>query len=55
MRTILTAAAAFTCAALMTGQLSPGPHWAAVAADLHRAQPQARMSNAFHALVQERN
>ncbi len=55
MRTLLTAAAAFVLAALMTGQLTPSPHWQAVAADLHQAQPQARMSTEFHALIQGRD
>jgi hypothetical protein len=55
MRTLLTAATAFVLAALMTGQLTPGPHWAAVTADLHQAQPQARMTTEFHALVRQKD
>ena len=53
MRTILTAAAAFVLAALLTGQLTPSPHWKAVAADLHQAQPQAKVKAELHALLDQ--
>ena len=43
MRTILTAAAAFILVAVVTGRLTPSPHWRDVAADLHQAQPQAQV------------
>jgi hypothetical protein len=52
MRTILTAAAVFTLIAIVTGHLTPGPHWREVAADLHQAQPQARLKADIHALFQ---
>jgi hypothetical protein len=52
MRTILTAAAAFTLVAVVTGHLTPGPHWRDVAADLHQAQPQAKVKAELHALFQ---
>jgi hypothetical protein len=52
MRLICKAGAAFVLAALLTGKLAPGPHWRAVATELHQAQPQAkvksRMSALFH-------
>ena len=50
MRIILTAGAAFVLAALLTGQLTPSPHWRAVKADLDQAQPQARMRVELQAL-----
>jgi hypothetical protein len=50
MRTILTAGTAFVLAALLTGHLTPGPHWRAVRADLHQAQPQAKVKAELGAL-----
>ena len=50
MRTLLTAGLAFVLAALLTGQLTPSTHWRAVQADIHQAQPQARMKAEFRAL-----
>jgi len=45
MRLLLKAGLAFVVAALLTGKLTLGPHWRAVAADLHtelhQASPQA--------------
>ncbi len=53
MHTILTAAAAFAFAALITGTSPPlSPHWRAVAEDLHQAHApgkvKAGMSALFH-------
>jgi len=43
MRFLLKAGLTFAVAALLTGKLVPGPHWRAVAADLHQAAPPALM------------
>ena len=50
MRFFLSAGPALVLAALLTGQLTPAPHWAVVKADLHQAQPQARMKAELAAL-----
>jgi hypothetical protein len=46
------AGTAFLFAALITGTLPPlSPHWRAVAADLHQAQPQAKVKAAVLSLL----
>ena len=50
MRLLLTAGPAFVFAALLTGHLTHSPHWQAVKADLHQAQPQARVNAELGAL-----
>ena len=53
MRFILTAGPAFVLAALLTGHLTPSPHWQAVRADLHQAQPQAKVKAELQALFHQ--
>ena len=44
MSILFKAGVAFVFAALLTGNFPPlSPHWRAVAADLHQAQPQAKV------------
>ena len=44
MSHIFKAGTAFVLVALVTGTMPPlSPHWRAVAADLHQAQPQAKV------------
>ncbi len=51
MSVLCKAGAAFVVAALLTGNLPPlSPHWRAVAADLHQAQPQAKVKAAVFSL-----
>ncbi len=51
MSVLFKAGAAFVCAALLTGNLPPlSPHWRAVAADLHQAEPQAKVKSAVFSL-----
>lgn len=50
MRLFLTAGPAFVLAALLTGQLTPSPHWQVVKADIHQAQPQAKVKAELQAL-----
>jgi hypothetical protein len=52
MSHIFKAGAALVLVALVTGTMpSLSPHWRAVAADLHQAQPQARVKAAVFALL----
>ena len=52
MSIIFKAGAAFFIAAVMTGALPPlSPHWRAVAADLHQAEPQAKVKAAVFGLL----
>jgi len=52
MRILLQAGVAFVLAALITGQMPPlSPRWLAVKADLHQAQPQARLKAQIATLV----
>ena len=52
MSHILKAGTAFVLAALATGTLPPlSPHWRAVAADLHQAEPQAKVKAAVFSLL----
>ncbi len=47
MSHLFRASTAFVFAALITGQLPLlSPHWRAVAADLHKAQPRAKVQAA---------
>jgi hypothetical protein len=51
MSHILRASTAFVFAALIMGQLPAfSPHWRAVAADLHQAQPRAKVQAALLSL-----
>jgi hypothetical protein len=50
MRLIFKAGAAFVLALLVTGKIHPDPHWRAVAAELHQAQPQAEVKAQASAL-----
>jgi hypothetical protein len=44
MSILFKAGVAFVFAALLTGNFPPlSPHWRVVAADLHQAQPQAKV------------
>jgi hypothetical protein len=50
MSHILKAGSAFVLAALFTGTMPPlSPHWRAAAADLHQAEPQAKVKAAVFA------
>jgi len=52
MSHIFKAGAALVLVALVTGTMPPlSPHWRAVAADLHQAQPQAKVKAAVFALL----
>jgi len=52
MSHIFKAGTAFVLAALITGTMPPlSPHWRAVAADLHQAEPQAKVKAAVFALL----
>ena len=52
MSHIFRAATAFLFVALMTGHVpSPGPHWRAVAADIHQARPQGGLPGAVLTLL----
>jgi hypothetical protein len=52
MSHLFRAATAFLLVALVTGHLpSPGPHWRAVAADIHQARPQGGLPGAFLSLL----
>jgi hypothetical protein len=52
MSHLFRAGTAFVFAALITGQLPAlSPHWRAVAADLHQAQPRARVQAAVLSLL----
>lgn len=52
MRILLQAGVAFVLAALITGQMPPlSLRWQAVKADLHQAQPQARLKAQIATLV----
>jgi hypothetical protein len=52
MSHILKAGAALVLAALLTGAMPPlSPHWRAVAADLHQAEPQVKVKAAVFALL----
>ena len=51
MSHLFRAATAFVFAALITGQMPAlDPHWRAVAADLHQAQPRAKVEAAVLSL-----
>jgi len=51
MSVLFKAGAAFIFAALLTGNLPPlSPQWRAVAADLHQAEPQAKVKAAVFSL-----
>jgi len=51
MSFIFKAGVAFVLAALITGNVPPlSPHWRAVAADLHQAEPQAKVKAAVFSL-----
>lgn len=51
MSILFKAGAAFVFAALVTGSLPPlSPHWRVVAADLHQAEPQAKVKAAVFSL-----
>ena len=51
MSIFFKAGAAFVFAALLTGNIPPlSPHWRAVAADLHQAQPRAKVKAAVFSL-----
>ena len=51
MSIFFTAGAAFAFAALLSGNIPPlSPRWRAVAADLHQAQPQAKVKAAVFSL-----
>lgn len=50
MRFLFAAGPAFAVAALLTGRLTLSPHWQDVRADLHQAQPQARVKAELGAL-----
>ncbi|MEY4707250.1 MAG: hypothetical protein RJB58_973 [Pseudomonadota bacterium] len=52
MSVLFKAGAAFIFAALLTGNLPPlSPQWRAVAADLHQAEPQAKVKAAVFSLL----
>jgi hypothetical protein len=52
MSHLFRATTAFVFAALITGQVPAlSPHWRAVAADLHQAQPQAKVEAKVQAAV----
>ena len=51
MSVLFKAAAAFAFAALLSGNFPPlSPQWRAVAADLHQAEPQAKVKAAVFSL-----
>ncbi len=51
MSHIFKAGTAFALALLVTGTMPPlSPHWRAVAAELHQAQPQAKVKSAVFVL-----
>jgi len=51
MRIFFQAGVACVAVALVTGTVPPlGPHWRAVAADLHQAEPQAKVRAELHTL-----
>ena len=55
MSVLFKAGAAFVFAALLTGYLPPlSPEWRAVAADLHQAQPQAKVKASVISLFQNK-
>jgi hypothetical protein len=55
MRIFIQAGAAFVAVALATGTLPPlSPHWRAVAAELHQAQPRAKVKAGFLSLFQDK-
>jgi hypothetical protein len=52
MQTLFKAGTAFFLAALITGHVPPlSPHWRAVAADLHQAEPQAKVKGAVLSML----
>lgn len=55
MSVLFKAIAAFAFAALISGNLPPlSPQWRAVAADLHQAEPQAKLKAAVFSLFQNK-
>ena len=55
MRTFFKAGLAFVFAALLTGKLTPAPHWRVVQDDLHQAQPQAKVKAQIAALLHNKD
>ncbi len=55
MHVVLKAGVAFVLAALITGQITPSPRWRDVAADLHQAQPQAKVKAQIAALLHNKD
>jgi hypothetical protein len=55
MSILCKAGAAFVFAAMLTGNFPPlSPYWRAVAADLHQAQPQAKVKAAVFSLFNKK-
>jgi hypothetical protein len=55
MRIFFQAGAAFVAVALATGTVPPlSPHWRAVAAELHQAQPRAKVEAGILSLFQDK-
>ena len=55
MRIFFQAGAAFVAVALVTGTVPPlSPHWRAVADELHKARPRAKMEAGILSLFQDK-